>query len=91
MKVFAGDIVYAKAGRDKDKPFVVTEVLDEQYVLLADGRQRRAEKPKKKKVKHLLKSGHASVYIQQKLQTGVKVTNPDLKKVLAEFNESHDA
>lgn len=89
--VFAGDIVFAKAGRDKDKPFVVTEVLDEQYVLLANGRKRRVEKPKKKKVKHLLKSGHAAVNVQQKLQTGMKVTNPDIKKALAEFNELHDA
>ena len=91
MKVFAGDIVFAKAGRDKDKPFVVTEVLDEQYVLLADGRRRRVDKPKKKKLKHLLKSDHTSAYICEKLQAGVKVTNPDLRKVLAEFNESHDA
>lgn len=91
MDVFAGDIVYSKAGRDKDKAFVVLSVSDSQYVMLADGRQRPVNKPKKKKIKHLLKSGHSSAYIAQKLAEDVKVTNPDLKKVLAEFLNDYDA
>ena len=92
MEVFAGDIVYAKAGRDKDKPFVVLSVLssDSDYAMLADGRCRRVDQPKKKKIKHPLKSGHSSAYIAEKLAEGVKVTNPDLKKVLAEFLNEHD-
>ncbi len=91
MDVFAGDIVYSKAGRDKEKPFVVLEVLSTEFVLIADGRLRRVEKPKKKKMKHLLKSGHASGYLQTKIAEGERVTNPDVKKVLAEFLEEHDA
>ncbi len=90
MEVFAGDIVYSKAGRDKDKPFVVLSVVDSQFVLLADGRLRRVDQPKKKKIKHLLKSGYSSAYIAEKLAEGAKVTNPDLKKVLAEFLNEHD-
>ncbi len=91
MEVFAGDIVYSKAGRDKGKPFIVLEVLDAQYVMLADGRKRRIDKPKKKKMKHLLKSGHTAENIGEKLRGGMKVTNPDLKKALAELFEDHDA
>ncbi len=91
MEVFAGDIVYSKAGRDKDRLFVVLSVLDAQYAMLADGRLRRVDKPKKKKIKHLVKSGHASLYIAEKLSTGMKVTNPDLKKALAEFLNDCDA
>ncbi|MBR5237011.1 MAG: RNA-binding protein [Clostridia bacterium] len=91
MEVFAGDIVYSKAGRDKGKPFIVLEVLDAQYVMLADGRKRRIDKPKKKKMKHLLKSGHAAEQIGEKLRGGMKVTNPDLKKALAELLEDYDA
>lgn len=91
MEVFAGEIVYSKAGRDKEKPFVVLSVLDSQYAMLADGRIRKVDKPKKKKIKHLLKSGHASAYIAEKLAEGMKVTNPDLKKVLAEFLNERDA
>jgi len=91
LDVFAGDIVYSKAGRDKDKAFVVLSVSDSQYVMLADGRKRLVDQPKKKKIKHLLKSGHSSAYIANKLAEGMKVTNPDLKKVLAEFLNEYDA
>lgn len=91
MDVFAGDIVYSKAGRDKDKAFVVLSVSDSQYVMLADGRKRPVDQPKKKKIKHLLKSGHSSAGIAKKLAEGEKVTNPDLKKVLAEFLNEYDA
>ena len=91
MEVFAGDIVFSKAGRDKEQPFVVLEVLDAQYVLLADGRMRRVDKPKKKKIKHLLKSGHAAEAVREKLTAGMKVTNPDLKRALAEFLGECDA
>lgn len=48
-----GQIVKAKAGRDKDGFFVVTE-LDGSYAYIADGRRRKVQKPKKKKLIHLL-------------------------------------
>ena len=91
MEVFAGEIVFSKAGRDKERPFVVLEVIDTQYVLLADGRLRRVDQPKKKKIKHLLKSGHAAQDIQEKLNAGMKVTNPDLKRALTAFLGDCDA
>ncbi len=85
MDVFAGDIVFSKAGRDKDRPFVVLEILDGQYAYLADGRLRRVDKPKKKKIKHLSKSGQLARDVQRKLNEGDKVTNVDLKRALTEF------
>ena len=50
MELSAGDIVYSKAGRDKDKFFIVLEVIDSEYVLLADGGLREVARPKKKKI-----------------------------------------
>ncbi len=91
MDVFAGDIVFSKAGRDKDRPFVVLEALDAQYAMLADGRVRRIDKPKKKKIKHLLKSGHVASNVQSKLNGNMEVTNRDLKRVLAEFLNEYEA
>jgi len=91
LEVFAGDIVFSKAGRDKEQPFVVLKVIDAQYVFLADGRTRRVDKPKKKKLKHLLKSGHVAPAVKEKLEADMKVTNPDLKRALAEFLGDCDA
>jgi len=91
LNVFAGDIVYAKAGRDKDRPFVVLSILDSEFAMLADGRRRKVQKPKKKKLKHLQTSGCKALLIQEKLQNGTVVTNPDIKRALADFLNNHDA
>lgn len=48
-----GTVVYSRAGRDAGRYFVVLEVLDDQYVLIADGDLRKIANPKKKKLKHL--------------------------------------
>ena len=48
-----GQFVLSIAGRDKGKIFVVTEIIDENYVMIADGMLRSINKPKKKKLKHL--------------------------------------
>ena len=50
---YIGKIALSLAGRDKDKFAAVIGVVDENYVLIADGRLRKCEAPKKKKLKHL--------------------------------------
>ncbi|MDO5037269.1 MAG: KOW domain-containing RNA-binding protein [Tissierellia bacterium] len=49
-----GQIVQSKAGRDKDDFFAVLEIVDQEYVLLVNGRRRNLANPKKKKMKHLM-------------------------------------
>lgn len=85
MELSAGDIVYSKAGRDKDKFFIVLEVIDSEYVLLADGGLREVARPKKKKMKHLKKTIIKAELISRKLANNEKVTNTDLKRILAEI------
>ncbi len=52
MKDFSGKIVVSLAGNDKDGLFAVL-YSDSEYVYYANGRKRKAEKPKKKKIKHI--------------------------------------
>lgn len=52
MKDFSGQIVVSLKGNDKGRFFAVLASGDG-YVWYADGRRRRAEKPKKKKIKHI--------------------------------------
>ena len=42
-----GQIVHSRAGRDKDKFFIVVSLVDEEYVLVADGDLRKINNPKK--------------------------------------------
>ncbi len=48
-----GRVVYSTQGRDAGRYFVVLTVVDEQFVMMADGLTRKIDHPKKKKVKHL--------------------------------------
>lgn len=57
MDIAKGSVVIAKAGRDKGKAFAVMKVLDERTVLIADGRSRPIERPKRKNVIHLQATG----------------------------------
>ncbi len=90
LELSAGDIVYSKAGRDKDKIFIVLEVLDESFALVADGELRRVQKPKKKKIKHLKKTNITAPSIESKLLNGLKVTNTDLRRILAELENEQE-
>jgi ribosomal protein L14E/L6E/L27E len=50
-KSLIGRVVYSKAGRDKDKHFVIVGILNTDFVYIADGSLRKITKPKKKKDK----------------------------------------
>lgn len=47
-----GMLAISKAGHDKDKVYVII-AEDDEYVYLADGRIRTADRPKKKNKKHI--------------------------------------
>ena len=47
-----GMLAISRAGRDRDKVYVIIDE-DDEYVYLADGRDRTADRPKKKNKKHI--------------------------------------
>ena len=53
MEIAASNIVRSVAGRDQGKLFIVLAVEGE-YLLLADGKSRKVESPKRKKRRHVL-------------------------------------
>lgn len=52
MDIKVGSVVFSKAGHDKGAVLLVVGV-ENGYAYVSDGRLRRIEKPKKKKLKHL--------------------------------------
>ncbi len=86
-KISIGDIVLSKAGRDKDRFFVVMSV-DEVFAYVCDGDLRKADCPKKKKLKHLKTTMGNSKYIADKIMENSKVTNTELRRAISEFEES---
>ena len=54
--ISVGDMVISHMGHDKGNFFIVTEV-DKTYVTICDGKTRKADKKKKKKIKHVKPTG----------------------------------
>lgn len=87
-KKFAlGAYVVSKAGRDKDRVFIVTGILDELYVAVADGDLRKIDNPKKKKIKHLNPMDKISEEIADKLNNNKKVTNLSVRREIEKLND----
>ena len=79
-----GDIIISLAGRDAGRLSVVIGIFDENHILTADGKSRKSDAPKKKKVRHIKlikKSGDGTGFI---LKDG-KITNAVLRKIISEY------
>ena len=76
------DVVKATAGRDRDKLFYVID-MDGQFLLLANGKDRPLDRPKRKKCKHVQKVLRSETRVAQKLRCGDKVFNSELRRDLA--------
>ena len=85
-----GTVVTSKAGRDKKRSFIVMDILDEQYVLLADGCLRKIENPKKKKIKHLFVEKTVIDSIKLKLTEKKQVFNAEIRNCLLSAGYNHD-
>ena len=81
------EIVLSLAGHDRGKLFLVIGE-DGARLLLADGRGRKLDTPKRKSAKHLRSVGTSAHPAIQRLQRGEPVTDKQLRCALAAFRES---
>ena len=70
-----------------DKWFYVVN-LDETYLYLANGKDRRIENPKRKKRKHAAKVLRSETRVAAKLLAGDKVLNSELRRDLAYLSQT---
>ncbi|SHH45246.1 KOW domain-containing RNA-binding protein [Tepidibacter thalassicus] len=81
-----GQVVMSKSGRDKGRLFFVLKIVDDEYVLISDGDLRKLEKPKLKKVKHLIKYKLISENVKSKILGNEKIDNAFLRCELKRLN-----
>jgi len=84
--ITVGSIVYSRAGRDEGRYYMVTAILDDSYVSIADGSVRKLAKPKKKKIKHLKNTGEVLDNIAGKLLTSAKIYDAEIFSALRKYN-----
>ena len=82
MEISKSDIVMSLAGHDKGKLFFVIDT-DGVYVTLADGKQRRVEKPKRKKLIHVRKVLRSDSKLAEKIRSCEHILNTELRRELA--------
>ena len=86
MDIAKSNIIRSDAGRDCGKLFVVLATEGE-YLLLADGKSRKVESPKRKKRKHVLFVAADDNRLSEKIKCEDKITNSELRKALAAYSE----
>lgn len=81
-----GSVVFSVAGRDKGSFYVVSEIVDDDYILMVDGRTRRLDNPKRKKLKHLKNTGDTVLSLGEKFSSGAKVYDAEVFSALRRYN-----
>ena len=81
MKI--GQIVFSKAGRDKNKVLTVIS-SNEKEVFVVDGKERPLERPKLKNPKHLMLTGYC---LSEEEYRSNKALRASLKRYQAKLDE----
>ena len=55
---------------------------------IADGDLRKTDRPKKKKIKHVVQTGFDSEFIKKRFAESQKVTNTELRNEISKFKDS---
>ena len=81
-QIHISDVVVSTAGHDQGEIFYVIST-DDQFLYLANGKDRTLDKLKRKKRKHVQKVLRSETRVVEKLIRGDKVLNSELRRDLA--------
>lgn len=86
MNFERAQIVRSRKGHDAGRLFCVMDVQDG-FLLLADGKERRVTAPKRKNAKHVESAGSMEHPTIEKVRTGQPVRDRELRQLLAVFRD----
>lgn len=81
-----GDIVISTYGHDMGDWFIVVQIKKD-FILIADGKNRTIEKPKKKNLKHVVALNLNASELAEKLNSKQIIQNAELRKTLKFFKQ----
>ena len=87
MDIVKASIVTSTAGRDKGSPFYVLDCQGD-FLLLADGKRRPVERPKRKRRKHAALFRTDGGVVSQRIRSNESITNSELRKAIAAIRGS---
>ncbi|WP_243388411.1 KOW domain-containing RNA-binding protein [Bacillus kexueae] len=80
-----GQFVLITQGRETGQYAIIIKILDEKFVLIADGDKRKFHTPKKKNIHHLEFLDCVSPEVQNSILETGRVTNGKLRYALTKF------
>ncbi|WP_147804576.1 KOW domain-containing RNA-binding protein [Alkalicoccus halolimnae] len=81
----AGELVRILNGRDKGQFACIIEVLDDKFVLIADGDKRKVDKAKKKNLHHIERSYIIASEVKNSIIETGRVTNAKLRFAISSY------
>ena len=87
LPVEIGSVVSSKAGRDQGRRFLVGGEVDADFVWIANGDQRKMDRLKKKRRRHLKPTGQVVEALARRLSDGRAVEDHELRAWLREEEE----
>jgi len=82
-----GSVVRSMAGRDEGRLFLVVQEVDDDFVMVANGRLRTMDRLKKKRRRHLKPTGSVVGALRERLSEGKPVEDHELRSWLSEEEE----
>ena len=77
-----GKLVISNSGRDKNQMYIIVDNIDDSYYLLSNGKTKKIQMPKKKKLKHFDVLGDAEDHIKTALVAKDKGADLKIKRFL---------
>ncbi|WP_067842416.1 KOW domain-containing RNA-binding protein [Amphibacillus sediminis] len=80
-----GQVVQILQGREAGQYAIVINIIDDRFVLLADGEKRKYDRPKRKNLNHIIPMRYISPEVQNSLLETGRVTNGKLRFAISKF------
>ena len=80
-----GQVVRILRGREAGQHAIIIKLIDERFVLLADGEKRKYDRPKKKNRNHISLTNFISPEVQNSLLETGRVTNGKLRFAIDKY------
>lgn len=87
MEISKSDVVLSTAGRDKGLLFYVIET-DGVYASLVNGKERKLEQPKRKKLIHVRKVLRSDSDLARRIRADERILNSELRRELAAISQT---
>lgn len=82
VNISIGQLVTSNAGRDQANIYLVVGIKANQYLLLANGRERKIQNPKQKNIRHVNVLKFIAQGVADKLQSGMKITDEEIRQAI---------